>query len=122
MKFYICEKCGNVIAMIEGNNDSIKCCDIKMKELIENEVDASIEKHVPVYEINDDNIEVMVGEDEHPMLDKHYIMFIAQVLNNNIELQKLTSSEKPIAKFKYQKGSKIYALCNIHGLWTNIVE
>ena len=46
-------------------------------------------------------------------------MFIAQQVDNNITIVNLKPGDRPEAKFKYIKGSKIYAYCNLHGLWVN---
>lgn len=119
MKFYKCPVCGNIIIIVEGNDKTTKCCGKEMEVLMPNKVDASLEKHVPVYEKSGDYIKVIVGEVEHPMTDEHYIMFIAQVVGNNITIVNLNPGDIPEAKFKYIKGSKIYAYCNLHGLWVN---
>lgn len=122
MKFYKCPVCGNICYLMEGNIDNIRCCGTKMEELIANKTEASLEKHVPVYEKVGNNIEVKVGEVEHPMTTEHYIMFIAQVFENKVNIVKLTPQDKPKATFDYIKGAKIYEYCNIHGLWVKDVE
>ena len=122
VKFYQCSKCGNVIELIDGNINNITCCGQKMMELTANTVDASQEKHVPVYEKNNSEIIVKVGEVEHPMEDAHYIMWIAQVTANNITRVNLIPGEKAAAKFPNIKDSIIYAYCNKHGLWKTIIK
>lgn len=87
------------------------------EEITANSVDAAFEKHVPIYEAFDDYMTVRVGEDLHPMEDDHYIMWIAVVYENNLEVVKLKPGDTPEANFKYVKGAKIYAYCNLHGLW-----
>ena len=52
-KFYICEHCGNIIAFIKDNGAPVSCCGEKMKEIIPGTVDASFEKHIPVFERKD---------------------------------------------------------------------
>lgn len=122
MKFYRCPVCGNVICFIDGNAQLMKCCGKEMEELKANVNEASLEKHIPVYERSGDVIKVKVGEVEHPMLDEHYIAFIAQVVGNNVNIVKLTPQDSPEATFPYIKGSKIYGYCNIHKLWACDVE
>lgn len=122
MKFYKCPICGNIITILEGNEKLIKCCGVSMEELLPNVVDASVEKHIPIYTIDGDFINVKVGEIEHPMEKEHYIMFLAQIVNNEVSIIKLNSDEKLEVRFRYIKGSKIYAYCNIHGLWMNEVN
>lgn len=122
MKFYKCPVCGNIITVIEGDNNKIKCCGQEMEELIANKVDASLEKHVPIYKIDGDTLEVFVGEVEHPMMEEHYIMFIVQVFGDTINIVRLNPGDKPVATFKYIKNSKIYEYCNIHGLWERTID
>lgn len=113
-----CLKCG---ALFEVINDckcdecQIKCCEEPVIELIPNSIDASFEKHVPTYEIINDEIYVKVN---HAMEDDHFIMWIALVNEKVTEKVKLLVNEPAECKFKYIKGSKLYAYCNKHGLWT----
>lgn len=87
-----------------------------------NTTDAAFEKHVPIYEINNDELIVKVGDVLHPMSEEHYIMLIAYISNNNLEIFKLNPTDEPIAKFKYNGSGEIYAYCNLHGLWKNIIK
>lgn len=91
-------------------------------ELKANSVDATVEKHVPVYEVMGDEIKVTVGSTIHPMLDEHYIMWIALVNDTDVKMVKLKPSDDPVATFPYIKGSEIYAYCNLHSLWKNTVK
>ncbi|MBR3898499.1 MAG: desulfoferrodoxin [Bacilli bacterium] len=93
-----------------------------LKEIKANSVDAAVEKHVPVYEVNGDNIEVSIGDALHPMEENHYIMWIALVYDNKMSMVKLNPGDEPKATFEYKPGSKIYAYCNLHGLWVNEVN
>ena len=54
----------------------------------------------------------------HVMEDDHFIMWIALVNEKVTEKVKLLVNEPAECKFKYIKGSKLYAYCNKHGLWT----
>ena len=76
-KFYVCEHCGNIVAVVKSSGVPIMCCGQKMKELIPGTTDAAVEKHVPSYEIKDGKVYVKVGEVEHPMVDAHYIEWIS---------------------------------------------
>lgn len=122
MTIYKCPICGNIIYLAHGNKDLIKCCGVDMEEIIPNTVEAAVEKHIPVYEIEGDNIKVTIGEVVHPMLEEHYIMFIAQVYDNEVHIVNLKPGMSPVSTFKYVKGSKLYAYCNIHGLWVKEVD
>ena len=122
IRFYKCKVCGNIVDLIEGNIQNITCCGKQMEQMNANSNDASIEKHVPVYEKHGDEIIVKVGENEHPMEEEHYIMWIAQVSENTTTRVKLLPEESTETRFKYIKGSTIYAYCNKHGLWKTVVE
>lgn len=120
MKFYVCKKCGNIITIKE---DEINvCCDETMQELIPNTTDGALEKHVPVYEIIANKIKVTVGSVEHPMLDNHYINFVALINDNGVIKIDLKPGDKPTVMLPYIKNSKIYEYCNLHGLWEKTVE
>ena len=85
-------------------------------------VDAAVEKHVPVYEKDGNEIIVKVGEVEHPMTSEHYIMWVALIKDDMIVKVSLHPETIPEVRLPYVSGSEIYAYCNLHGLWKNIVE
>ena len=68
MKFYQCENCGQIIAIVKKTGVPVMCCGKPMKEIIPGSVDASAEKHVPVYEVEGNIVTVKVGSAAHPML------------------------------------------------------
>ena len=90
--------------------------------MVANSQDASVEKHVPAYELVEDEIVVRVGEIEHPMEKEHYIMWIAQVTDNRTTRVRLFPEQSTETRFPYIKGSTLYAYCNKHGLWKTVVE
>lgn len=121
-KYLKCEKCGNIISMVKDSGVSPVCCGQKMKELIPGEVDASFEKHIPVFEINDNKVSVTVGGVIHPMIDVHYIEWISIQTNKGCQIKELKPSDEPKACFKLcdnEKLEAVYAYCNLHGLWVN---
>lgn len=120
--FYKCPICGNVIGLIEGDIKKIKCCGREMDQLIPNTQEAAIEKHIPTYEKVEDEIAVKVGEVAHPMTKEHYIMWIAQVSENTTTRIRLYPEQDALVRFKYIPNSKIYAYCNLHGLWVKEVK
>ena len=120
--FYKCPTCNNIIELIEGDASHISCCGKPMELLVANSEDAAIEKHVPVYEKDGDEMVVRVGEVNHPMTDDHYIMWIAVVSDNQTTRVRFYPNQEPIARVKYIPGSVIYAYCNKHGLWKNEVK
>ena len=72
-KFFICDHCGKIIAVVKESGVPVMCCGQKMKEIIPGTTDAAIEKHVPVYTVENNIVKVKIGEVEHPMLSEHYI-------------------------------------------------
>ncbi len=117
LKIKKCKKCGAIVKIIKECNCQgcgIQCCNEEMEELIPNSVDAAIEKHVPAYEIIEDEIYVKVN---HVMEKEHFIEWISLVKENKEETVTLYPEQNAEARFKYVPGSTLYAYCNKHGLW-----
>lgn len=122
MKFYICKTCGNVITKIMDSSVPVMCCGKAMEELIAGSVEASSEKHIPIYAIDDNKVFVMVGEVEHPMQPEHFIEWIAIETEQGSQIKYLSTGDKPAASFSIGSNDKliaVYAYCNLHGLWKN---
>ena len=120
MKFYICEHCGNIVEMIEDAGVPVSCCGQSMTELVTGTSDGAAEKHVPVVAVDGNKVTVTVGEVEHPMLDAHYIVWIAIETSKGAQRKMLQPSEAPKAEFLLAEGETLvatYAYCNLHGLW-----
>ena len=123
MKIYVCKKCGNVVLKLEDKSEALECCGELMELQNANTIDAAVEKHLPVYEIKENSINIKVGEVEHPMTEEHYISFIIMASDNNYMIKKLLLSDKPEASFTYNSEyNKIYAYCNLHGLWLTEIK
>lgn len=122
MKFYKCPICGNIIQIIEGDISHITCCGKVMEEMKAGMQDGAIEKHVPVYDIVEDEIFVRIGEINHPMEKDHYIMWVALVAEDRVINVKLYPEQDPSVRLPHIKGSTIYAYCNKHGLWKTLVK
>lgn len=122
VKYYKCPVCGNIVQIVDGDIKRVRCCGKEMEELSANTVDAALEKHVPVYEIENDEIVVSVGEVLHPMEEKHYIMFITLVTDDRVIRVDLNHLDTPVVRFPYIKDSIVYEYCNLHGLWKNIIK
>ena len=117
-----CMKCGAIIIPYKDctcDGCGIKCCGEEMQELIANSEDASFEKHIPNYEIDQDEISVTVN---HVMEKEHYIEFIALVSDTKIYLEKLYPEMNAQVRFKHIKGASLYAYCNKHGLWMSKID
>lgn len=120
MKFYRCKKCGKIIAIVNETAVPTMCCGEAMVELIPGTTDGATEKHVPVYEVTGNIVTVKVGSVEHPMLDEHYIQWIAIKTKNGNQRKILKPGDAPEAKFAIVEGDEVlevYEYCNLHGLW-----
>jgi len=118
LQVYRCEKCGNIVEVVHAAGGTLVCCGQDMKLLIEGEVDAATEKHVPVVEKIDGGFKVKVGEVTHPMEDKHYIEWIELIADGKAYRQFLNPSDVPEAVFMVEADSvSVREYCNLHGLW-----
>ena len=117
LQFYRCEKCGSIVVKLNSKGCSPSCCGEPMKELVAGVTDGAREKHVPDVKANGDVIEVQVGSVAHPMLDAHYIQFIALETKDGFQYAELEPGQEPKAVFKASDPVAVYELCNLHGLW-----
>ena len=122
IKFYKCPVCGNIIEVVDGDISRVRCCGKELEEMVANTVDAAVEKHVPVYEIEGHEIIAKVGEVIHPMEEKHYIKFITLVTEDRVIRVDLNPGEEPVVKFPYVSETTVYEYCNLHGLWKNDIK
>lgn len=119
-KFLLCEKCGNLQSEEHPITQPAICCNTNMLYLEANSIDASVEKHVPVINVEGNTVTVSVGETLHPMSEEHYISYIYLETNKGLKKQALKPNDKPQAIFTLSKNEEVasaYAYCNLHGLW-----
>ncbi|OGF46143.1 MAG: desulfoferrodoxin [Candidatus Firestonebacteria bacterium RIFOXYA2_FULL_40_8] len=118
MEIYKCSVCGNVVEVVFAGGGELVCCGKPMILQVENIVDASKEKHVPVIEKTADGYMVKVGSVPHPMEEKHYITMIELTVDGKIFQRMLKPGDLPEAVFCV-KGVSASAreYCNLHGLW-----
>ena len=119
-KFYICEHCGKIIAVVKESGVPVMCCGQKMKEIIPGTTEAATEKHIPVYTVENNIVKVNVGEVAHPMLSEHYIEWVSVQTKQGNQRKALKPGDKPMACFAICEGDEVeaaYAYCNLHGLW-----
>ena len=120
MKFYRCNRCGNIIAFVESSGVPVMCCGQKMEEIVPNTTDAANEKHVPVVTVDGNKVTVNVGSAPHPMTEAHYISWVAISTNLGNQRKVLSPSDEPKAEFMLLEGETVeacYAYCTLHGLW-----
>ncbi len=117
---YKCSKCGNIVQVLHNEKPPVMCCGKPMDRLVENTVDAAVEKHIPVIEKIDGGYLVKVGSVAHPMGNDHWIEWIELTSENGLFVQRLilSSTSAPEAIFKTDAGKVVArAYCNLHGLW-----
>ena len=120
MKFYKCDICGKIVAMVEESATETVCCGQDMRELVPNTTDGKREAHVPVYTVEGDTVTVKVGSMPHPMKDEHHIAWIAIETDQGNQRKCLKPGGVPEAKFAlvpYEKVKSVYEYCTLHGLW-----
>ncbi len=120
MRFYRCNHCGNIIAVVKASGVPVMCCGEKMQEIIPGTTDASLEKHVPVFTAEGNTVTVKVGAAAHPMLPEHYIEWIALKTRFGNQRRALHPGDAPEAQFALLPGDEVeavYAYCNLHSLW-----
>jgi len=120
MKFYKCKHCGKIIAIVNDRSVPTICCGAVMEEMPINTEDGAHEKHIPVYKVEGNIVHVTVGEVEHPMMDAHYIEWIAIETNFGNQRKVLHPGDAPKADFALLPGEKVKRViehCNLHGLY-----
>ena len=120
VRFYRCAMCGQIVEMIKKKMCPVMCCGKPMEEIVPGTTDASLEKHVPVWEVKDGKVFVTVGAAEHPMLDVHYIEWIVLQTKDGVQRKELKPGDAPKAVFALLEGDEVeavYAYCNLHSLW-----
>ncbi|MDD4689634.1 MAG: desulfoferrodoxin family protein [Eubacteriales bacterium] len=120
MKFYRCELCGQMVAIVKETGSPLVCCGQNMIELIPGTTDAAVEKHVPVYEVEGNKVFVTVGEVAHPMTEEHYIEWVSIQTKQGNQRKNLNPGDEPKVCFSMCEGDEVeavYAYCNLHDLW-----
>jgi superoxide reductase len=119
-KFLICEHCGNIVSVVNESGVPMMCCGQKMKQIEPGVVEASREKHIPVFEVKGNVVEVNVGSIDHPMIPEHYIEWVSLQTKAGAQLKRLEPNQAPKVCFALCDGDEVeavYAYCNLHGLW-----
>ena len=119
VKFYICEKCGNIVQKITDSGVNVVCCGQKMTYLEPGIVEASKEKHIPVTSVDGNTVKAVVGSVLHPMAEEHHIAWIYLETDKGGQMKRLEFNTDPVITFTLgdEKPVAVYAYCNLHGLW-----
>jgi len=119
-RFFRCPHCGNIIAKVHDSGVPVICCGEPVVEIIPSTTDASTEKHIPVYTVENNIVKVNVGSIEHPMGEDHYIEWISLQTSAGNQRKFLKPGDKPEVSFALCDGEEIeavFAYCNLHSLW-----
>ena len=119
-RFFACEICGNIIAMVKPSGVPVVCCGKPMKQIVPNTTDAAQEKHVPVWSKEGNLVKVQVGSVAHPMIPAHYIEWVSLQTKAGNQRKALAPEQAPEVTFALTDGDEVeavYAYCNLHGLW-----
>jgi len=125
LKFYRCSVCGQIVAIVKKTSAPIVCCGKNMEEIKPNTSDGSFEKHIPTFKIEKNKVVVTVGEVLHPMLENHYIEWIAIQTNLGNQRKSLNPGDQPVAIFPLldnEEIASIYCYCNLHSLYKKEVK
>lgn len=122
-----CPDCGAQFETVNGCSAAgcvPECCGKAMRLQRANDVEAAVEKHVPVVEKHPDGILVKVGSVTHPMEEKHFIEWIEVISGNRTWHCFLNPGDAPEAVFcvPFESEYKVRISCNIHGLWKNAAK
>ena len=104
VKVWECRNCGHIV----------------VSEIVPGTTDAAVEKHVPVWTVENGIVHVKVGSVEHPMLPEHYIEWVSLQTKQGNQRKELHPGEKPEVCFALCEGDEVeavYAYCNLHSPW-----
>ena len=118
-KFFVCEKCGNLVGLINASGVPMVCCGQKMTKLEPGVTEASREKHLPVVTVDGSTVNVSVGSTLHPMTNEHNIAWVYLETDKGGQRKTLDAGSEPTVSFALldEKPIAVYAWCNLHGLW-----
>ncbi|MCL6590739.1 MAG: desulfoferrodoxin [Firmicutes bacterium] len=119
LDIFKCKHCGNIVEVVHPAGGQLVCCGEPMALMVENTVEASKEKHLPVLEKTAEGYKVKIGSIVHPMESAHYIEWIELVADGKAYRQFLNPGDNPEAVFCIPACTQVSAreYCNLHGLW-----
>ncbi len=120
MKYFGCAHCGQIVEIVKGTGVPVICCGEVMQEIVPGTTDASVEKHLPAYEVKDNKVFVTVGSVNHPMLPEHYIEWVSIQTKFGNQRMALKPGAEPKVCFSLCEGDEVeavFAFCNLHSLW-----
>lgn len=113
IKFYVCDKCGNLIT--STSEAAISCCGKKMEAAVAKKAE---EGHKLNVESIEDEFFITT---EHEMKKEHYITFVAHVKGDRVQIVKQYPEWNMQFRLNQVGRGKLYFYCINHGLFYQIV-
>lgn len=116
---YKCKICGNIVEVLHEGAGTLVCCGQEMELFVEKMQEEGNEKHLPVVEVDGENVKVVVGSILHPMEEAHHVEWIEVINGDQIYKKYLKPGDTPTAEFQIPNITQLHVreYCNIHGLW-----
>ena len=113
IKFYVCDKCGNLIT--STSEAAISCCGKKMEAAVAKKAEEG-------HKLNVESIEnEFFITTEHEMKKEHYISFVAHVKGDRVQIVKQYPEWNMQFRLNQVGRGKLYFYCINHGLFYQIV-
>ena len=113
IKFYVCDKCGNLIT--STSEAAISCCGKKMEAEVAKKAEEG-------HKLNVESIEnEFFITTEHEMKKEHYITFVAHVKGDRVQIVKQYPEWNMQFRLNQVGRGKLYFYCINHGLFYQIV-
>ena len=121
LEIYKCNVCGNITEVLVPESGTLVCCgeDMELLKPMNHESEKTIaEKHTPEIEHTDNG--TIIRMPNHPMEEKHYIVFLRaeDSENNNVYTKFFYPNDKVEMVLEGVFNIKnAVSYCNVHGLY-----
>lgn len=120
IRYFRCDKCGNLVESVHSSGVPMVCCGEKMRELVPGQRGCRRGKARSCGERGGQRRAGPCGSVTHPMTEEHLIEMSPLETNRGVQRKVLSAGEAPEAVFALAEGEQAvaaYAYCNLHGLW-----
>ena len=121
LEIYKCNVCGNITEVLVPESGTLVCCgeDMELLKPMNHESEKTVaEKHTPEIEHTDNG--TIIRMQNHPMEEKHYIVFLRaeDSENNNVYTKFFYPNDKVEMVLEGVFNIKnAVSYCNVHGLY-----
>ena len=121
LEIYKCNVCGNITEVLVPESGTLVCCgeDMELLKPLNHESEKIVaEKHTPEIEHTDNG--TIIRMSNHPMEEKHYIVFLRaeDSENNNVYTKFFYPNDKVEMVLEGVFNIKnAFSYCNVHGLY-----